>query len=1037
MNKLIQWFVENPIAANLLMVMILIAGAANLSSLDKEVFPQIASDTILVTVPYPGAGPAEVEEQIVKRIEEAIADLDGIKEITSKSNRDIGVVTIEIEHGYNTQQALNNIKTRVDAIPTLPADAERPQVSEQLMRTELMSIGVYGDVDEATLKATGERLRDQLALLPSISMVELTATRDDEMAIEVSEQTLRHYNLSFTQVVNAIRQSSINLPAGTIKSERGNIQLQTRGQAYTADDFAKIVVDSRADGSKLYLSEIATIRDTFAEEDIIARLNGKPAVYLELYITNNPDILAASREVTEFIGKAQLPPGIEARVWRDWSYTFKGRMNLLLSNAVNGLVLVFIVLMLFLRPALAMWVSAGIAVAFMGAFWLLPLVGVSLNMISMFAFLLVLGIVVDDAIVIGESVYSRQQAGFKGYAAAAGGTKMVAGPVVLSVLTTIIFFAPMLAVPGVMGEMTYPIPVVVILALSFSLIEALLILPSHLSHLKPEQANSRFLIFRTLERWREKVSSSLERFSEKIYQPNLGIVLRHRGTTISIFVVVFFLSVAIYSGGWLQRTFMPVVPSDFLKATLILPEGSPFSLSRDTLQKVENAVTSLQYDGELFEKNNNSPFIENMQSWAYDNYVIVSLGLTKSEERVVSAEDIANHWRQQLGELPEAESIDIGHTINMRTKPISLRLSVAGDDGKTLDLAVADIKQKLAAYPGVFDIKDTHNSALSEIQLDLKPQAESLGLGLDEIARQMRYGFYGAEAQRIPRGGEDVKVMVRYPEQERAHIEQLDEVRIRTTDQHEVPLDTVANIKFVPGYSRIDRIDRMRSIIISADIKPGTSNAGMVVTDLFSRNTEQWQQQFPGFNLSVDGDMKEESSFMVSALRNFVLALLAIYGLLAVSFRSYWQPLLIMSAIPFGFMGAVFGHALFGREVSMMSIMGFFACAGVVVNDNLVLLDRINQLRREGRDAQQAALQAGRDRLRAIVLTSLTTFIGLTPIMLETSTQAQFLIPMAISLSFGVLFATAVTLILMPALYVSGDNLREKIQRWLRPNVSP
>jgi multidrug efflux pump subunit AcrB len=1032
-NRLIQWFVENPIGANLLMAMILIGGLFNLAELDKEVFPGVSTDRIQISVPYPGAGPLEVEEQIVERIEEAIGDLDGIEEITSKAKLSNAQITVEVSNGFDTQRLLNNIKTRVDAIPTLPEDAERPQVTELLWRSEVMSIGLYGDVEESALKETGEQLRDQLALLPGISIVELNATRADEMAIEVSEKTLRHYNLSFEQVVQAVRQSSLNLPAGTIKSNRGDIQLQTRGQAYSAADFESIVIDSREDGATLHLGDIATITDGFTEQDLIARLNGKPAVYLELYITDNPDILNASKTVHEFLetAQSQLPPGIEVTVWRDWSHLFEGRMNLLLENSINGLILVFIVLMLFLRPALALWVCVGIAIAFMGALWLLPYAGVSLNMISMFAFLLVLGIVVDDAIIVGESIYSRQQHGLKGAAAAASGSKLVSKPVSFAIISTMIFFMPILGVPGPMGDMSYGIPVVVILALFFSWIESLLILPSHLSHIKPERADSRFAVLRKMELLREKFSATMLHFSDRVYQPYLTRVLNRKATSISVFVVVFGLSVAIFNGGWLTRTFMPIVPSDFIRTTVTLPEGSPFSLTQSVLEKVESAVVSLEKDGELSEINQGQPFIENMQSWAYDNKVTVALGLTKGEERDVSAQDISKHWRLQVGDLPEAEEIDANYTINSRSKPISLRLSIAADDQKELTRAVEQVKTKLSQYPGIYDVKDSHTAARTEIELDLKSHAEMLGLGLVDIARQVRQGFYGEEAQRIPRGKEDVKVMVRYPEDERGNISQLSDMRIRTQDQREIPLDAVADIDFVPGYTSIDRIDRKRSISLTAEVSPGTSDPAMVVSDLMSRNIQQWRSEFPGFNLSIDGDMSDESDFMTSALQNFVLALIAIYGLMAVAFRSYWQPFLILTAIPFGFMGAVIGHVLMGREVSMMSMLGFFACAGVVVNDNLVLLDRINQLRKEGHEAVAAVIQAGRDRFRPIILTSLTTFIGLMPIMAETSTQARFLIPMVISLSFGVLFATTVTLILVPALYVSGENLRTRITQYM------
>lgn len=1026
MSRLIQWFVENPIAANLLMILILLGGLFNLGNIDKEVFPALNTNRVLITVPYPGAGPLEVEEQIVRRVEEAIADLDGIRELTSESRLALGTVTVEMVNGYDMQRLLNNIKTRIDAITTFPLDAEEPQVSEVVYRSQVMSIGLYGQVDEAALKRSGQQLRDQLALLPGISMVELSGVRDDEMAIEISEQALRHYNLSFDRIAAAMRQSSLNLPAGIVKSPRGDIQLQTRGQAYSAEDFAAIEIETRADGSRLLLGDIATIRDTFTETRQIATLNGMPAVFLELYITDNPDVLAAAATVRTFLASpaATPPPGIQLTVWRDWSTLFQSRLDLLVKNAFSGLILVFIVLMLFLRPLLALWVSSGIAVAFMGALWLLPWLGVSLNMVSMFAFLMVLGIVVDDAIIVGESIYSRQQAGIHGTAGAASGAKLVGKPVEFAVISTMIFFVPLLFIPGTMGDISYAIPVVVILALFFSMLESLLILPSHLAHMRPEQSNSRFRLLRVLERSRSKVSRGLEYVAADLYTPFVARSLRFRYSTIAGFTVAFALAVAVYSGGWMQRSFMPVVPSDFINARVTLPEGAPFGLSREILARLEQGVRRIETDGELAGLNGGEPFIENAQASATDNLIVMSLSLVSAEQRQVSAADITRHWRELVGTIPEAESVDISFTLNAMSKPISLRLSIGERDPDQLALAIQAVKDQLALYPGVYDIRDSLSTARTEVELDLKPYAQTLGISLQDIARQLRQGFYGEEVQRIPRGEEDVRVMLRYPLSERATLDQLEAMRIRTSDGHEVPLTAVATLHFVPGYTRIDHIDRRRSVVISADLIPGTSTASAVVADLIGANSPAWSQRFSGFSLSIDGDMEDEAEFMRSGGRNFLLAILAIYGLMAVGFRSYSEPLLILTAVPFGFMGAILGHLLMGREVSMMSILGFFACAGVVVNDNLVLLDRINQLRAQGLDALQAAIQAGGDRFRAIVLTSLTTFIGLVPIMAETSTQAQFLVPMVISLAFGVMFATTVTLVLVPALYVAAHDLR-------------
>ncbi|TQV82410.1 efflux RND transporter permease subunit [Exilibacterium tricleocarpae] len=1029
MSRIIQWFVENPIAANLLMVLIITGGVFNLAALDKEVFPAVLTDTIEITLPYPGAGPQEVEEQIAVRIEEAIADLDGIEEIRSESRQGSGRVIVEVISGFDPQRVLNDIKTRVDAISTFPAESERPQITQQPFRRQIMSLALYGDVAESALKRTGERLRDELALLPGVSLVQLNATRPDEMAIEVSEQSLRRYNLSFQQVADAVRGSSLNLPAGTIKTEGGDIQLQTRGQAYTAEDFASIVVASRDDGARLYLGDIAQLVDGFAEQDVVARLNGKPAVYLELFITENPNILTSTATVREYIAgvEAQLPEGLTLTVWRDWSELFTGRMNLLLKNSLTGLLLVFVVLMLFLRPALAGWVCVGIAVAFVGALWILPYTGTSINMISLFAFLLVLGIVVDDAIIVGESIYTRQQHGMLGTAAAASGTKMVSKPVLFAVISTMIFFTPMFFLPGNMGDISLPIPAVVILCLTFSLIESMLILPSHLANLQPEQP-SRFKILRSLARVREKFAGGMTRFASDYFRPRLERLLQASTATISCFVVAFALSLAVYASGWIKQAFMPIVPGDFVMAQVVLAEGVPFTDTLAVMHQIDAAAGRLRRDPDMLAANEDADFVANVQTWGYGNRVTVVMALQKADVRVVGTQQVTTRWRELIGDLPEVEDFDLSYTINHRTEAIRLRLSTAGDE-EQLAAAVDTVKRALARYPDVYDLKDSLETGRTEIELDLKAHAENLELGLTDIARQVRQGFYGEEVQRIPRGKEDVKVMVRYPREERQQVEQLGDMRIRTNDDREIPLEAVADIRFVPGYTTINRIDRKRSITLSAEVADGPSNGNMIVADLLARNLGQWQRQFPGFTLQIDGDMQDEADFMSTITRSFILTLLIIYGLMAVAFRSYWQPVLILTAIPFGFMGAVIGHLIMGREISMLSILGFIACAGVVVNDNLVLLDRINQLRKQGLEAFKAVAQAAQDRFRPIVLTSITTFVGLVPILSEQSTQARFLIPMVISLSFGVLFATTVTLILVPSLYYTAEKIKARLRR--------
>jgi len=1029
MYRLIQWFVENRIAANLLMVLIFAGALMSMGKLDKEVFPTVSLNFVEVTMSYPGAGPAEVEEQVVIRIEEAVADLDGIEEITSSSRQGQGSVTLEVVEGYDPQRLLNDIKTRVDAINTFPAEVERPVTRQIVGRSQLMSLALYGEVSEAALKETGWRLRNELALLDGVSQVELNGTRPYEMGIEVSEQALRRYGLSFSELAEAIRQQSLNVPAGEIKADSGDIQLQTRNQAYSAEDFAEIPVVTRPDGTSLYLSDVARIEDGFAEQDVFAQFNGQPAVFLELSITENPDIVASANQVKDYIERTRelLPAGIKLEVWRDMSKLYEGRLNLLLGNAFTGLILVFVVLMLFLRPVLAIWVCVGIATAFAGAVWLLPFTGVSVNMISLFAFLLVLGIVVDDAIIVGESIYTSHQHGLQGTASAASGAKTVATPVFFAVLSTIIFFAPMLVIPGTMGTVTFAIPVVVILCLLFSLVESLYILPAHLSHLTPER-ESRWLLLRRLSAARRQVADSLEWFANRVYLPTLERMLHHKGATMAGFAVAFLLALAVFKGGWLIISFMPRVPSDYLEARVTLPEATPFHETQRVMRQVQSAALALDSDPEL-NASNGGDFIDGIQTWTYGVNVYMAVGLRDAEQREVSSPEVSRRWRELIGEIPEAKEYRLDFTINSVGSDIRLNLSIADNDLDAQRAAAEAVSSALARFPGVYDVQNSMEAARQEIELDLKPQARQLGVTMGQVANQLRQAFYGEEAQRIPLGIEDVRVLVRYPQSERARVSQLEDMRIRTPDGAQVPLLEVAEVRFVPGYSTIERRDRKRSISITADVEEGT-DANATVAALKEQHLTEWQRAYPGLSLTPDGNMQDQADFMASLNKNFLLAVMLIYGFMAVNFRSYWQPVVILTAIPFGFMGAIIGHLIMGREVSMLSMLGFVAAAGVVVNDNLVLLDRINRLRHQGLAAAQAVMQAGRDRFRAIVLTSLTTFIGLMPIMAEQSVQARFLIPMVISLAFGVLFATTVTLILVPTLYLSAYRLGERCLKW-------
>ena len=1016
---LLGWFISNPIAANLLMVVLVIGGLYNIPGLDKQFFPTPQIDKVYISMPFDGASPKEVEEQICVRIEEAIHELDGIKEVRSIALDGVGKVIVEALPGYPTLRLTNEIKTRVDAITTFPVDAERPVVTELVYRHLVGVVQLSGDLDEWELKELGETLRDDLARQPWVSAVDLESPRRYEVSVNVSELDLRRHSLSFDDVVQAIQSASLNLPAGAIKRVDGDIRVQTRGQAYYRADFERIVLLTSRDGTQVYLGEVASIDDGFEDVDTISRFDGMPGHGLYAYVTTDPDVVQSSRVINEWVTKQtpNLPAGATLSFWRDAAVPFNGRVETLLKNGVGGLLLVFLVLMLFLRPAVAVWVSVGIAVAFFGAFFLLPPTGVGLNMISLFAFLLVLGIVVDDAIIVGESIHTAQTRGIEGESAAFWGVREVFKPVLFAVISTMVFFAPMMFMPGEWAHAARGIPVVVLLVLMFSLIECLWILPAHLSRLGPE-APAITPLLKRLERWRHRCADWLVFFARTRYRPFLHWALQHHLLVAGFFLVMLSLSLALYGGGWLRSAFFPRINSDFVEAKIVMPEGGSFSQSELVMQRVVDAAEALKVEWNQLPEYQDMPAIGSILGRANENAVEVTIA-TVAEG--VDTEAFALQLRSDSGVLSEAKEVRMDYTIRDPGKPI--RLVLASKKVQDLEALAEDVREALLSYPGVFDVSDSFDSPRDELVLELKPSAETLGIGLVDVARQVRQAFYGAEAQRIPRGREDVKVMVRYPEAERLAIANLNDMYIRTPSGSEVPFETVATYRVEAGYQKLERLDRLRTLEVEADVETDGPPPSAIVQSVFREYLPKWQQQYPDLFVNLDGELQEEIEFREATARLMALAMMVIYALMAVAFRSYWQPILILTAVPFGLMGAIFGHMLLGWQVSMFSIMGVTACAGVVVNDNLVLIDRINRLREEGRDVLSSLLQAGEDRFRPIILTSLTTFVGLLPIMSETSVQAQFLIPMVTSLAFGVLFATGVTLVLVPALYLIAEDV--------------
>ncbi|MCF6195599.1 MAG: efflux RND transporter permease subunit [Emcibacter sp.] len=1024
MKGLINWFANNPVAANLMMIAIIFGGLMSMTTLNREIMPSMPSKFIEVSVVYLGADPIEVEDRISIRVEEAIREIEGVININSVSMQGRGIITAEVSAGYDLQKVLNEIKVQVDAINTFPKEGERPSIRLIKFRERVIQVAVMADTDEKSLKIIAQKVRDDLAALPGVDFAEMKGDRNYEVGIEVSEVALRRYGLTFDAVVEAVRQSSLNMPAGTIKAIAGDMTLRTKSQAYNTSDFKNITLLKKRDGTRVLLGDVAEVVDGFEEDQVLARFNNKPAIFINVLLTTAPDVVAVTKEVRDYIAKSGsfLPDGVTLVSWLDLSNTFKGRVNILLSSGVNGLILVFSLLMLFLRPAIAFWVCGGIITSFMGALWILPMLDVSLNMLTLFAFILVLGIVVDDAIIIGESVHSDQERGLRGLEAATSGANNVSKPVMFAALTTMVAFSPILFLDGVAAAVMKPLPIVVILALTFSLIEAFFILPSHLAHMKPP-GEAKGFITRFLRKIRQAVSGQLSIFVQKYYVPFLAKTLKKKYLTLSAFVAIWLILFSFVQGGWMRQDFFPTIPSDYIIADVVLTDGIAFDRAESVMRQVEKAAHTLsraEFKNEDGEPEANP--IKNIQTFVKGNKVQVFVDLLPAEERSVDIVEISRRWRHLIGDMADVKQFDMRFQLRAQNKPLSFVL--ASNNRRTLEKATADLTTALSKFSGVLDIGDTLRSARQEMVLDLKKEAESLGVSTRDLARQVRQGFFGEEAQRIPRGKDDVKVMIRYPLESRKTVETLKTMRIRTNNGTEVPFEVVADIHFEQGATEIRRLNRRRVVEITGDVDTEITNAQEVIRKVEREVIPTLQKKYPDLEYLLEGDQKEIKSFQAGLLRNTAMAFLAIYALIAVAFRSYSQPILVMLAIPFGYLGSVLGHMFLDLPFSMFSFLGVVATAGVVVNDNLVLIDYINRLRANGESAIDAVRKAAESRFRPIFLTTLTTFIGLMPIISEQSKQAQFLIPMAISLAFGVVLSSFVTLILVPNLFVVLDSFK-------------
>ena len=1040
MKRVLAAFARNTVFANIILVLIFIAGYIATANMIRETFPEFSLDMITITVPYPGADPEEVEEGISRKIEEAIEGMEGIKQYTTTSSEGLASANIEVREDYEVDEVLDRVRTKVNAISTFPLDAERPVISELLLKDVVTLIYLSGDMSERRIKEWSEQIKDEIQQLPNISQVETFGARDYEIAIEVSEARLRQYGLSFSDVADSVRRSSLNLAGGTIRTREEEIRVRTMGRKYTGEELASIVVLARPEGDVTTLDRLAHINDGFTEDPISATINGEPAVLLIVYKTQEEDALLISTVLAEFIGQKQqqVPSGANIEILYDNTDMLKARIDLLLKNGIIGLCIVFFLLWCFLNARLSFWAGMGIPTSIAGALVILWAMGGTVNMISLFGLIMVLGIVVDDAIVVGEAIYVHRKQGKTALKAAVDGVAEVGMPVIAAILTTIVAFLPLFYVGGIMGKFISILPAVVIACLVVSLVECLFLLPAHLSHLPDlNQANhQKHRLIRRLALVQQTTARWMELFVARVYMPFLSKALHWRYISFATAITVLMLTIGLVRSGIIKFEVFPKLDGFIMTATAEFPSGTPPEVTRRAIGEIEAAL--VQLEGKINTRSGD-PLIEDRLTLVGQtlsdmpqvgpHYGSVQAILLDSEARGIHTEDLMVLWEKEIGILPGIKSLTFaGMEAGPPGDPIEVWLQ--GHNMDDILVAADELMARLRKFEGVYQIRTDFSPGKNEMRLTLKPEARALGLTVEDLARQIYAGYYGDEALRLQRGRDDIRVKVRYTADERSRLSDLDRVRIRTASGFEVPLRSVADITFTPGYSTITRTDGMRRVAVSAGVDTNKANANEIFAELSANYFPLLKKRHPGLFVDLQGEQKKMRESFDSLFIGFPLAVLGIFIVIATMFRSYAQPFVILFTVPFGIIGAVFGHLLLGYDLSIMSIFGMVALTGVVVNDAIVLIERINENFASKIPFFDAILKGGARRFRAIFLTTLSTVGGLSPLIMETDFQAKFLIPMALSIAAGVAFATILTLVLIPSLLAILSDFRLVVHRF-------
>ncbi len=1046
---MIQWFARNDIAANFLIVGILLWGGWSLmEKVPLEVQPAIVFKQVDISVSYRGGSPEDVERAVILPIEGALEGLPGVDFIESRATSGNARVTVRAQEGEDIRRMLEEIETRISRLTNLPSETEPPRVSipDSSAWFEVISVAIAGEMDETDLRRAARRVRDDLIEIEGISQANVVGANPPEIAIEADPMRLRDYGLTFADLSAAVQRSSLDLPAGQIQTEEGNLMIRSKGQAYSREDFENIVI-SNNQGSEVRLGSVAAVSDGFEEGRQIHRFNGKPILMVEVLRLNDENALGIAAAVKAYVADAasRFPEGISLHVWDDTSVELEGRLGTLVTSMLQGGLLVLIVLGLFLRPMIAFWVVLGIPVAFAGGFIVMPYFGITANVMSLFGFIIVVGIVVDDGIVTAENVYTKLRAGVPPLEAVSEGAKEVAVPVTFGALTTIVAFIPLMFFDGFYGSFTRQIPPVVGAVLLFSLIESKLALPCHLKHVKVHRTR-----LNAFERFQKRIADGLEHFVDRIYDPALRFATRHRYATLAFFLAVGMASFGILTSGRLGFVNMPSIDQNRISARVQMPNDTPVHVTDDRVLRVAAAVDQLRKEfvdpgtGESLIKDTITSSGGRLGSSAFDpRRGSVTINVMDPGLRSVPGpknSEIATRWRKIVGDLPDVENLwisgDRGGGGGNNNELESLEVEIRGPASDEKTAVMREVEEMMEAYAGIASAVNDAGGNREELLISIRPEGESLGLTQRDLANQVRAAFFGQQAQRVQRDRDDVRVMVRMPLAQRQSLSTLDHLRIRTPAGGEAPFRTVASARFASTRADITRMDGAQVVSVSAQPVDETIDVVAISKNLAPR-LDALINKHPGLSWRFDGYVQEHEETKTRTMVGGIALFLALYALLAIPFRSLYQPFFVMLAIPFGAIGALFGHMLMGITPSYLSVFGILALAGVVVNDSLVMVDFINQRKREGADLGEAVIQSGTRRFRPILLTSLTTFVGLVPLIFDPSLQAQLLIPMATSLAFGILFATAITLFLIPASYLAAEDAVGHLKRawawYLRP----